>query len=110
MKTFRRESGRGPHVSSHAGRGRAPLPPDRVQASSSRVLRVALTSKSSELYCGYWFVAEFSFSEAFNVALISKSSELYCGYWFVTEFSFSEAFNGRSAGQLVRDCLLGIRN
>ena len=83
MKTFRRESGRGLHVVLHAGRGRAPLPPNRVQASSSRVLRVAL---------------------------IRKSGELYCGYWFYSEFSFSEAFNGRSAGQLVRDCLLGIRN
>ena len=39
-----------------------------------------------------------------------KSSELYCGYWFFSEFFFSEAFNSLSAGQLVHDCLLVIRN
>ena len=42
VKKFRRYSGRGLQVGLHAGRGRAPLPPNRVQAYSSRALRVAL--------------------------------------------------------------------
>ena len=83
MKTFRIEPGRGLHVGLHAGRARAPLPPNRVQASSYRVLRVAL---------------------------IRKSSGFNCGYWFHSEFSISEALYGVSAGQLGHDCLMAIRN